>query len=62
MMISMLTAKNSNIIGKYVHGINPTAREYDWAKGKVRYGVIPMDYPELPKDSDLIAKLIGTNM
>jgi 1-phosphatidylinositol phosphodiesterase len=52
---------HSDIIGKFVQGMNPTTRNFDWGI-KTRYGVLAMDYPELPKDSDLIARLIGTNM
>jgi 1-phosphatidylinositol phosphodiesterase len=53
---------HSNVIGKFVQGMNPTVRkEFKWGL-KTRYGVIAMDYPELPKDSDLISWLIGTNM
>ena len=53
---------HSNIIGKFVQGMNPTVRkEFKWGVKK-RYGVVAMDYPELPKDSDLIPWLIGTNM
>ncbi|TAQ85186.1 hypothetical protein B7494_g6491 [Chlorociboria aeruginascens] len=52
---------HSNIIGKFVPGMNPTVKAFKF-KIKTRYGVIPMDYPELPKDSDLVSRLIGTNM
>jgi 1-phosphatidylinositol phosphodiesterase len=53
---------HSKIIGKFVSGMNRTVRQrFEWGINS-RYGVIAMDYPELPKDSDLIAWLIGTNM
>jgi 1-phosphatidylinositol phosphodiesterase len=53
---------HSNMVGKFVPGMNPTVRKtFKWGV-KTRYGVIAMDYPELPKDSDLISWLIGTNM
>jgi hypothetical protein len=52
---------HSKIIGKFVQGMNPTVRkQFNWGV-KTRYGVIAMDYPELPKDSDLISWLIQTN-
>ena len=53
---------HSDIIGKFVPGMNPTVRrKFEWGINS-RYGVIAMDYPELPKDSDLISWLIGTNL
>jgi hypothetical protein len=53
---------HSHYIGKYVKGMNTIVRrEFEWGI-KTRYGVIAMDYPELPKDSDLISWLIGTNL
>lgn len=53
---------HSDFIGKFVQGMNVTLRrKFQWGI-KTRYGVIAMDYPELPKDSDLIAWLISTNM
>lgn len=53
---------HSYVVGKFVEGMNiTTRRKFGWGI-KTRYGVIAMDYPELPKDSDLIAWLIGTNM
>jgi 1-phosphatidylinositol phosphodiesterase len=53
---------HSDVVGKFVQGMNPTVRRmFSWDIKK-RYGVIAMDYPELPKDSDLISWLIGTNM
>jgi hypothetical protein len=53
---------HSKIIGKFVHGMNFTVRQTFKCGVKTRYGVIAMDYPELPKDSDLISWLIETNM
>ncbi|KAF8863867.1 phosphatidylinositol-specific phospholipase [Acephala macrosclerotiorum] len=60
---------HSGFIGKFVQGMNVTTRrKFGWGGvggeregGRKRFGVIAMDYPELPKDSDLIAWLIGTN-
>jgi 1-phosphatidylinositol phosphodiesterase len=53
---------HSDVIGKFVPGMNPTIRrKFEWGINS-RYGVIAMDYPELPKDSDLISWLIGTNL
>jgi len=40
---------HSKIVGQFVPGMNPTLRrKFEWGI-KTRYGVIPMDYPELPK-------------
>jgi len=53
---------HSHVIGKFVQGMNPTVRRgFEW-QTKGRYGIIAMDYPELPKDSDLVALLVGTNL
>jgi len=53
---------HSDVVGKFVAGMNTVVRRsFAWGI-KTRYGVIAMDYPELPKDSDLISFLIGTNM
>jgi len=53
---------HSNFVGRFVKGMNVSVRkDFKWGI-KTRYGVIAMDYPELPKDSDLIAWLIGTNL
>lgn len=53
---------HSKFVGRFVKGMNASVRkDYKWGI-KMRYGIIAMDYPELPKDSDLIAWLIGTNM
>lgn len=52
---------HSWIIGKFVEGINPTVRtNYGWEVSK-SYGVCALDYPELPKDCDLVAVLVGSN-
>lgn len=54
--------RHSYFIGKYVQGMNVTMRrKFEWGT-KTRYGIVPMDYPELPKDNDIIACLIGTNL
>jgi 1-phosphatidylinositol phosphodiesterase len=51
----------SNITGEFVPGVNVvTRRDYPWAT-RTRYGVVAMDFAELPKESDLIAWLVGTN-
>lgn len=54
--------------GKWVEGINVRTRDYlrelDEGAGRGgtrRLGVINLDYPELPEDSDLVARLIETN-
>jgi 1-phosphatidylinositol phosphodiesterase len=53
---------HSDVVGKFVQGMNPTVRKkFEWGI-KTRYGVIAMDYPELPKNSDLISWLISTNI
>jgi len=58
-------------LGEFVRGMNPSVgMEWDWGgsgvggKGgvRMRLGVVALDYPELPRDSDLVARLIGTNM
>lgn len=52
---------HSDMVGKFVPGMNVvTRRDFKWDMKK-RYGVIAIDYPELPKESDLISWLIGTN-
>ena len=53
---------HSDIVGKFVPGMNPTVRREFEIGTKTRYGVIAMDYPELPKDSDLVSWFISTNM
>jgi 1-phosphatidylinositol phosphodiesterase len=53
---------HSKFVGRFVKGMNASVRrDFKWEL-KTRYGIIAMDYPELPKDSDLIAWLVGTNM
>lgn len=49
--------------GKSVQGMNPTVQgDFDWGSGKLRLGIVALDYPELPRDSDLVARLIDSNM
>ncbi|KAG0645378.1 Phosphatidylinositol-specific phospholipase C [Hyphodiscus hymeniophilus] len=52
---------HSDVVGKFVKGMNPTIRK-GFQFNKTRYGIIAIDYPELPKDSDLISWLVDTNM
>ncbi len=53
---------HSGVLGAFVHGMNTVVRKgFPWGVRR-RYGVVAMDYPELPKDSDFIACLVGTNM
>ncbi|PSR78542.1 PLC-like phosphodiesterase [Coniella lustricola] len=54
-----------HFFGKWVEGMNVRTRDYlrtlAGAKGKKRLGVVNLDYPELPEDSDLVARLIESN-
>ncbi|KAL1846169.1 hypothetical protein Daus18300_014332 [Diaporthe australafricana] len=59
---------NLHFFGRWVEGINVRTRDYlrglDEGAGRGgtrRLGVINLDYPELPEDSDLVARLIETN-
>ena len=66
---------HSNLIGKWVSGMNRLTRDFlteqeadkggaaaaVWGKRRRRYGVVNLDYPELPEDNDLVARLIETN-
>ncbi|KAJ9137297.1 Phosphatidylinositol-specific phospholipase [Pleurostoma richardsiae] len=58
---------HSNFVGKWVDGMNVVTRNYleersaGGAGGRQRLGIVPLDYPELPEDNDLVAKLIETN-
>ncbi|KAI3398797.1 hypothetical protein diail_8488 [Diaporthe ilicicola] len=59
---------NLHFFGKWVEGMNVRTRDYlrelDEGAGRGgtrRLGVINLDYPELPEDSDLVARLIETN-
>ncbi|KAK0718159.1 PLC-like phosphodiesterase [Lasiosphaeria miniovina] len=49
----------------WVDGMNRQADDargdYVGVSGRVRLGVVNMDYPELPADNDLVARLIETN-
>lgn len=49
--------------GGWVEGMNVRTRDYLrlLGPGKRRLGVVNLDYPELPEDSDLVARLIETN-
>ncbi len=54
---------HSNLIGKWVTGMNQLTRDYlrgDGA-GRKRLGIVNLDYPELPEENDLVARLIETN-
>ncbi|RFU34620.1 hypothetical protein B7463_g1707, partial [Scytalidium lignicola] len=53
---------HSHWVGKFIHGMNVTMRRKSEWGTKTRYGIVPMDYPELPKDNDIVACLIGTNL
>ncbi|KUI69102.1 1-phosphatidylinositol phosphodiesterase [Cytospora mali] len=57
-----------HFFGKWIEGMNVRTRDYlrtmdDGAGrgGTKRLGVVNLDYPELPDDSDLVARLIETN-
>ncbi|KAF3768036.1 hypothetical protein M406DRAFT_321828, partial [Cryphonectria parasitica EP155] len=52
-----------HFFGKWVEGMNVRTRDYlrSLGNGKKRLGVVNLDYPELPEDSDLVARLIETN-
>lgn len=57
-----------HFFGKWIEGMNVRIRDYlrkldDGAGrgGTKRLGVVNLDYPELPEDSDLVARLIETN-
>ncbi|KUI62701.1 1-phosphatidylinositol phosphodiesterase [Cytospora mali] len=57
-----------HFFGKWIEGMNVRTRDYlrtmdDGAGrgGTRRLGVVNLDYPELPDDSDLVARLIETN-
>lgn len=50
--------------GSWIEGMNVRTRDYLRGLGsgkKRRLGVVNLDYPELPEDSDLVARLIETN-
>lgn len=52
-----------HFFGNWVEGMNVQTRDYlrGLGAGKRRLGVVNLDYPELPEDSDLVARLIETN-
>lgn len=52
-----------HFFGNWVEGMNVRTRDYlrGLGAGKKRLGVVNLDYPELPEDSDLVARLIETN-
>lgn len=52
-----------HFFGKWIEGMNVRTRDYlrNLGSGKTRMGVVNLDYPELPEDSDLVARLIETN-
>lgn len=52
-----------HFFGHWVEGMNVRTRDYlrGLGEGKKRLGVVNLDYPELPEDSDLVARLIETN-
>jgi len=54
---------HSDFIGKWVTGMNRLTRDYLQASGtgRKRLGIVNLDYPELPEDNDLVARLIETN-
>lgn len=59
---------NLHFFGRWIEGVNVRTRDYlrglDEGAGRGgtrRLGVINLDYPELPEDSDLVARLIETN-
>lgn len=49
--------------GGWIEGMNVRTRDYlrQLGPGRRRLGVVNLDYPELPEDSDLVARLIETN-
>lgn len=59
---------NLHFFGRWIEGVNVRTRDFlrelDEGAGRGgtrRLGVINLDYPELPEDSDLVARLIETN-
>lgn len=55
--------RDFHFFGGWVEGMNVRTRDYlrGLGAGKRRLGVVNLDYPELPEDSDLVARLIETN-
>lgn len=58
-----IAAGTWSVSGEFVDGVNAKVRgEFRWTAGKkVRYGVVVMDFPELPEESDLLSWLVSTN-
>ncbi|POS79215.1 phosphatidylinositol phospholipase C [Diaporthe helianthi] len=59
---------NLHFFGRWIEGVNVRTRDYlrdlDEGAGRGgtrRLGLVNLDYPELPEDSDLVARLIETN-
>ncbi|KAK1755812.1 phosphatidylinositol-specific phospholipase [Echria macrotheca] len=64
---------HSDWIGKWVSGMNSVTREFlvealpglvsqdDDGQQKARLGIVNLDYPELPEDNDVVARLIEMN-
>ncbi len=54
---------HSDLIGTGVTGMNRLTRDHLQAAGtaRSRLGIVNLDYPELPGDNDLVARLIETN-
>ncbi|KAK0643453.1 phosphatidylinositol-specific phospholipase [Cercophora newfieldiana] len=50
---------------RWVSGINTLTREFlaeaQFEKGRVRLGIVNLDYPELPEGNDLVSRLIELN-
>jgi hypothetical protein len=59
---------HSSWIGKWVDGMNVRTRDYieqlqmqETGPTKKRLGIVNLDYPELPQDNDIVARLIEMN-
>jgi hypothetical protein len=53
---------HADFIGNWIPGMNRQTRDYlVKAGGKRRLGIVNLDYPELPGDNDLVARLIESN-
>lgn len=58
---------HSDLVGKWVPGMNVQTcahlqASYGTGGGRARLGIVNLDYPELPEDNDLVARLIETNL
>ncbi|EFX02585.1 phosphatidylinositol-specific phospholipase [Grosmannia clavigera kw1407] len=57
---------HSDFVGKWVPGMNVQTsahlQEKYGAGVRARLGIVNLDYPELPEDNDLVARLIETNL